>query len=781
MSQIPKIDSRSKNQENNDSQLFPKSNQNLNHFQNQNPPPPVPNLPSGNQIPMMVTHYPNQSNTYGNFQYQQQVAYVQAQYYQQQQQQQQQQQVPVPQQVPQVPQVPVQQQQQHLVQSLQMPLTPSTAPQLHNQAPLMNQSLNFNPQSPQAHQLSSQLKEEHFGQQFQTPQRSKLDELEESKKRQSPGPESSKKKIRRSDHSLPGEDGDQMLKEQATKCLDVPIQTLAQELKVLETAPPVLNMPSDIQTTTITRSTILHPVDNQKERKKQVFAMTWLLRSCESNPNAVVPRNRIYARYVGICAEYSLKPLSPASFGKLVRITFPGLTTRRLGMRGQSKYHYCGMKLINDEGSNTPTSANTPLHNSNFNGNNSSNSFLPGTPYGGSDSPASYHSQFSTPLINPSINQINTFLNENCSTSYKFLPNILDIIEEVDVEHPIQLPDIKPFLPAGVDQDISATLEGLYKSHCNSIFESLRYMHLKNLFNLLSSFHTSLTSPVLKLYSCLEVLPWVILCDTIMYKAIIKMLAKLALQEIPVNVLDQLKQVADTYTDKISLSLISMPSKLVLGKLKLAKQFSQLISRLVRVSETSQTANKILSNELDRDIMYYDWKKFVNVKQIALKELPCEGKNCDKVVEILTVKVEELLKKQSPEFVKSSTPTNLIEWGRYISKLPEEFSEVPAKLFLLCTSALLTSALREISLAGGAGFGAWWVLRCWIDEWVGWCAELGGFIGVETGDSQELNGSNNKSVSKVNNNSIINKNDGHVDLMFGNFISNDDKPKENHI
>jgi regulatory factor X len=41
--------------------------------------------------------------------------------------------------------------------------------------------------------------------------------------------------------------------------------------------------------------------------------------------------------------------LNPASFGKLVRVLFPGLKTRRLGVRGESKYHYVNFSLKDDQ------------------------------------------------------------------------------------------------------------------------------------------------------------------------------------------------------------------------------------------------------------------------------------------------------------------------------------------------------------------------------------------------------------------------------------------------
>lgn len=58
-----------------------------------------------------------------------------------------------------------------------------------------------------------------------------------------------------------------------------------------------------------------------------------------------VPRSRVYAAYVKRCAHEKIAVLNPASFGKLVRVLYPGLRTRRLGVRGESKYHYVEFEL----------------------------------------------------------------------------------------------------------------------------------------------------------------------------------------------------------------------------------------------------------------------------------------------------------------------------------------------------------------------------------------------------------------------------------------------------
>lgn len=64
--------------------------------------------------------------------------------------------------------------------------------------------------------------------------------------------------------------------------------------------------------------------------------------------------------YASRCSDDRVMVLNPASFGKLVRVVFPAIKTRRLGVRGESKYHYCHFDLRNPpppEADEAPTNA----------------------------------------------------------------------------------------------------------------------------------------------------------------------------------------------------------------------------------------------------------------------------------------------------------------------------------------------------------------------------------------------------------------------------------------
>ncbi|GAB0178919.1 DNA-binding protein RFX8 [Grus japonensis] len=58
-----------------------------------------------------------------------------------------------------------------------------------------------------------------------------------------------------------------------------------------------------------------------------------------------VPRWLLYELYMESCSPNSKYQVNSATFGKLIRLVFPGLGTRRLGTRGSTRYHYDGIAI----------------------------------------------------------------------------------------------------------------------------------------------------------------------------------------------------------------------------------------------------------------------------------------------------------------------------------------------------------------------------------------------------------------------------------------------------
>uniref|UniRef100_A0A8B9I8Z1 Transcription factor RFX3 n=1 Tax=Anser brachyrhynchus TaxID=132585 RepID=A0A8B9I8Z1_9AVES len=76
--------------------------------------------------------------------------------------------------------------------------------------------------------------------------------------------------------------------------------------------------------------------------------LQWLLDNYETAEGVSLPRSTLYSHYLRHCQEHKLDPVNAASFGKLIRSIFMGLRTRRLGTRGNSKYHYYGIRVKPD-------------------------------------------------------------------------------------------------------------------------------------------------------------------------------------------------------------------------------------------------------------------------------------------------------------------------------------------------------------------------------------------------------------------------------------------------
>jgi regulatory factor X len=73
-----------------------------------------------------------------------------------------------------------------------------------------------------------------------------------------------------------------------------------------------------------------------------------LKENCRKSSGSV-RRDRVYCCYAEKCGTERVSVLNPASFGKLVRIIFPNVQTRRLGVRGESKYHYVDLTVIEEK------------------------------------------------------------------------------------------------------------------------------------------------------------------------------------------------------------------------------------------------------------------------------------------------------------------------------------------------------------------------------------------------------------------------------------------------
>lgn len=69
----------------------------------------------------------------------------------------------------------------------------------------------------------------------------------------------------------------------------------------------------------------------------------WLNLNYSPSKNSSIPRCIIYQHYCEDFRREGIEPLNTAMFGKVIKMAFPFIRSRRLGNRGNSKYHYFGV------------------------------------------------------------------------------------------------------------------------------------------------------------------------------------------------------------------------------------------------------------------------------------------------------------------------------------------------------------------------------------------------------------------------------------------------------
>ncbi|KAJ4145742.1 hypothetical protein LMH87_004579 [Akanthomyces muscarius] len=496
------------------------------------------------------------------------------------------------------------------------------------------------------------------------------------------------------------------------------------------------------------------------ERTRQVFAMLWINTTCTKGKGSV-PRGRVYANYASRCATERITVLNPASFGKLVRVLFPGLKTRRLGVRGESKYHYVNFALAEDQSDlvEAPQPPRALSEAKSFSQSQNTVSQpqdglkrgLPLTQPVDESQPRQVitqvadrsHSRYNQPDL-ASIDNIQSTATKT-RLELEFPPYNQDDFEQSE---PLGLPAIEAFLPQGTDPDAAKSLSALYRSHCTSLVECIRYCREKTFFHLYTSFQGTLTMPVQKLFSHEAIAPWIEGSDFVLYQRMMRIISGLTLQVVPKPVLDTLRNISERIVPHIRESFQGQPQHVIAAKEAPAALFAGLIDRALRVNLTAHAAANMLSNPANRDQMYVDWITMIRTRKVA-ECVPTRG--MDDVVDLLVTEMRDLLDpvsvpwevevltiygdhasrnpRQENEGGAASTGQNVLDrWVNFLRLLPSKFTYASHADIVWCVERVGTAVMRDLTLSQGKSFGSWWVTKTWVDEMVCFIAEQGGFM-----------------------------------------------------
>ncbi|XP_025966655.1 DNA-binding protein RFX2 isoform X4 [Dromaius novaehollandiae] len=454
--------------------------------------------------------------------------------------------------------------------------------------------------------------------------------------------------------------------------------------------------------------------------------LQWLLDNYETAEGVSLPRSSLYNHYLRHCQEHKLDPVNAASFGKLIRSVFMGLRTRRLGTRGNSKYHYYGIRLkpespLNRLQEDTQYMAmrQQPIH--------QKQRYRPAQKMDGMAESGSNSSLHTTP-------------EQSVAAQSQHHQQFIDVTH-VFPEFPA--PDLgNVLLQEGVTMNDVKTLQLLYRRHCEATLDVVMNLQFHYIEKLWQSFwspktpssdgSTALPSseeehegtlPKDKLITLCKyepILKWMRSCDHILYQALVEILIPDVLRPVPSTLTQAIRNFAKSLEGWLMNAMSDFPPQIVQTKVGVVSAFAQTLRRYTSLNHLAQAARAVLQNTSQINQMLSDLNRvdFANVQEQASWVCQCE----EGMVQKLEQDFKLTLQQQSSLDQWASWLDNVVT---QVLKHHEGSPSFPkaARQFLLKWSFYSSMVIRDLTLRSAASFGSFHLIRLLYDEYMFYLVE----------------------------------------------------------
>ncbi|XP_060720942.1 DNA-binding protein RFX6 [Tachysurus vachellii] len=416
-----------------------------------------------------------------------------------------------------------------------------------------------------------------------------------------------------------------------------------------------------------------------KDKKKQTqLTLQWLEENYIVCEGVCLPRCILYAHYLDFCRKEKLDPACAATFGKTIRQKFPLLTTRRLGTRGHSKYHYYGIGI--------------------------------------KESSAYYHSVYSGKgLTRFSGSKLK---NEGGFTrKYSLSSKTGTLLPEFPCAQHLLLHE-------SISKEKVDTLIMMYKTHCQCILDNAISVNFEEIQNFLLHFWQGMPDHLLPLLENPVIVDIFCVCDSILYKVLTDVLIPATMQDMPESLLADIRTFATLWEPWMVSSLENLPKILSEKKLPIARRFVSSLKRQTSFLHLAQIARPalfdqnvvtamvndidkvdlngigsqaLLTNANDQDLDFYSEYDSVAVFQ-ELKDLLRKNATVESFIEWLDSVVEQKVIKPSKQN------------GRSVKKRAQDF--------LLKWSFFGARVMHSLTLNNATSFGSFHLIRMLLDEYI---------------------------------------------------------------
>ncbi|XP_026098816.1 DNA-binding protein RFX2 isoform X5 [Carassius auratus] len=458
--------------------------------------------------------------------------------------------------------------------------------------------------------------------------------------------------------------------------------------------------------------------------------LQWLLDNYETAEGVSLPRSSLYNHYLRHCQEQKLDPVNAASFGKLIRSVFMGLRTRRLGTRGNSKYHYYGIRLKPD----------SPL-----------NRLQEDTQYMAMRQQPVHQKQRFKPFhkmdgMGDSLNSGS--LHPSSTPEQSVAAQSQHHQQYIDVSHvlpPFPSPDLGSCpLPEPISISDVKKLQSNYRIHCEATLDVVMNLQFHLIEKLWQTFWYSTAPscdgvttipnseedvedirafPREKLIALCKYEPikqWMRSCDHILYQALVEILIPDVLRPVPSTLTQAIRNFAKSLEGWLTSAMSDFPQEIVRTKAAVVSAFAQTLRRYTSLNHLAQAARAVLQNTSQINQMLSDLNRvdFANVQEQASWVCQCD----ESVVQRLEQDFKVTLQQQS----------SLDQWAVWLDNVvnqvlkPYEGSTSfprAARQFLLKWSFYSSMVIRDLTLRSAASFGSFHLIRLLYDEYMFYLVE----------------------------------------------------------
>lgn len=483
--------------------------------------------------------------------------------------------------------------------------------------------------------------------------------------------------------------------------------------------------------------------------RREPKTVQWLVDHFENADGVSLPRALMYSHYLLHCREQRLDPVNAASFGKLVRSVFVGLRTRRLGTRGNSKYHYYGIRIKPNSPLNAlqdEISCMTMRYHQTVDSKNRGGS-------GGKLMKSQHHHHHHRDHHQAHMS-ITEQVEQEAQQHQQFLGDATQALPDLD---PIQILSHDLPLPDNVTHEDLLTLEDLYRDHCANILDAivnLQFSAIESIWytfwrvdevsmigggpssasNSVSQDGGGLTTtrdeleiklPRQKFMSmCMmgQVQRWVKDSDHMIYQSLVEVLIPDVLRPIPSDLTQAIRNFAKGLEGTLTkvLKKTQLPEDLVMMKTAAVSAFSQILRRYTSLNHLAQAARAVLNNANQINQMLSDLNRvdFNNIQEQASWVCQCDENS----VREFEIDFKNALSEQR----------TLEQWADWlesvVNKVLQQVDDTEsitrvARQFLLKWCFYSSLVIRDLTLRSAASFGSFHLIRLLYDEYMFYLVE----------------------------------------------------------